>query len=445
MNEVKKKSSSSSSTSSNTPLNVPPTLHEETSSTNDKKQKITWSKQTEELIASWGDIASCYKWMHDEGYRKYDTISYRMMIPIAVLSTVTGSLNMSMSSLVPEDYVATGNKILGGVSIFTGILTSLQSYFRFAQKSEGHSNAAVGWGKLERNIRIELRIDKAARKDADSFMKVCRAEYDRLLEQSPVIPKDVIKKFKNKFNHISNLVKPDVCDNLEHTNIIVDTEVESKKINLNIQPFFNDPSINDNLSDDKTDILKEIKDMLSESRLVSVGYKDDDIPTPPPQNQNRWRSASNIQHSYNSNESFKGFDMMHIKPRKSFMSHKYPPKIEIDNSNINVKDIIRKFSAKSPFEDKNQSSVHDTVIDISHINIPKNDEKNDVKNDATQEDMVIQASETKTELNTNMINDNKDSDNVHSVAINIIDEISLETNEKRTQEKIPTIDMNDII
>ena len=239
----------------------------------DDHLKITWTDTSEELIASWGDIASCYKWMHDQAFRKYDKISWRMMIPVAILSTVTGSLNMSMPVLVPTDFVQTGNKILGAVSIITGIITSLQSIFRFAQLSENHSNAANGWGKLERNIRIELRIDRKNRKDADNFLKICRADYDRLLESSPPIPKEIIQQFNDKFASIEHLVIPDVCGNLEHT-----------KVNRPPPPppeLMLDEEIKEEPEEQPgvlSKFMTDIKQMLADSRLVSVGLKDNELP-----------------------------------------------------------------------------------------------------------------------------------------------------------------------
>ena len=178
--------------------------------------RLKWNKRTEKLVSEWGNHAICYNWMHDRAYRKYNNWSYRLMIPIGIFSTITGALNMAMPTLVPADLVETGNKILGGVSIVTGIVTSLQSIFRFAQRSEEHSAAAADWDKLARNIAIELKIDRKSRKEADSFIKVCRSEYDRLMTKTQFIPMDVIMEFNLKFGDHPKLQRPNICDNLEH-------------------------------------------------------------------------------------------------------------------------------------------------------------------------------------------------------------------------------------
>jgi hypothetical protein len=184
-----------------------------------KHVKLTWTESTEEMLASWGDVSSCYKWLHEQAFRKFYRINYFMSIPIIILSTLTGTVSVGMSSLVSAEYVNMATQVVGGVNILTGIITTLQNFFHFAQLSEGHQHSSVGWNKLERNIRIELKIERKSRKDADTFIKVCRSEYDRLLEQSPVIPEDIIRKFKTTFVKQTKLIKPDICDILEHTEI----------------------------------------------------------------------------------------------------------------------------------------------------------------------------------------------------------------------------------
>jgi hypothetical protein len=190
-----------------------------------KAPKLTWSYQTEELLVSWGDIAACYKWLHDQSYRKFHRLNYNFSIPIIVLSTLTGTLNFGMQSFVPEMYMSYAQAGIGAVNIFTGIITTMQNFFRYAQMSESHYNSSVGWSKLQRNISIELKIEQEYRKDADSFVKVQRNEYDRLLEQSPIIPTEIIEMFKSKFKKDINktgndkLIVPDICDHITHTSV----------------------------------------------------------------------------------------------------------------------------------------------------------------------------------------------------------------------------------
>ena len=102
------------------------------------------------------------------------------------------------------------------MNIFCGILGTLLSFLRYSEIYEGHRISALAWSKLGRAIEIELSLHDLKRKPARDFLKVCRAEYDNLLESSPNIDLDIIKMFNNKFNEdYPNVSKPIICNGLK--------------------------------------------------------------------------------------------------------------------------------------------------------------------------------------------------------------------------------------
>ena len=184
----------------------------------DKHPILQWTDQTEGLLVKWGDNASCYKWLHDRSFRRFRLKNYLFNIPVIILSTLTGTLNFGINSMVSEKYITYAQISIGCINIFTGIITTLLNFFRYAQNSEAHYNAEIGWSKLNRNISNELALDRASRKEANTFIKSCRSDYDRLIEQSPVIPLYIIDEFKKKHGGL-DLIYPDICDVLSHTEI----------------------------------------------------------------------------------------------------------------------------------------------------------------------------------------------------------------------------------
>jgi hypothetical protein len=194
----------------------------------DNRHTLYWTDQVESLLSGWADTAAVYKWLHDKSHRKYKRKNKILAIPTMILSLVTGSLGIGLQGYVPAEYMSIGQGALGGMGVFIGILQGLQTQFGFAQRSEKHSGSSLGWGKLQRNIQIELSIEREFRKEADSFVKVCRMEYDRLTEQSPPIPSDILEMFKIIFkkqaeqkrkNEDEDLILPDICDSIKHTKV----------------------------------------------------------------------------------------------------------------------------------------------------------------------------------------------------------------------------------
>ncbi len=192
-----------------------------------------WSKQQEQLMAKWADVATCYRWLHDRAEKKYSRLSMCINIPVIILSTLTGAANFAVGSFIPPEDVTMKNYVsagLGGLSIVAGIVTTLGNFFQYAQKSEANRVAGIAWGKFQRLVSVELAISPDDRLDAMDFLKICRQDLDRLIEQSPPISEDVIKMFEKEFHSVPNLKVPDICHGIEHTQVYNSNDVRLGKI-----------------------------------------------------------------------------------------------------------------------------------------------------------------------------------------------------------------------
>jgi hypothetical protein len=181
-----------------------------------------WTKEQETLMAEWADIAGCYRWLHDRAEKIFTRSNMLITIPVIILSTLTGTANFAVGSFVPEGDQSLKKLVsasIGAVSIFAGILSTLGNFFQYAQKSESHKVAGINWGKFQRQVTVELAIHPDERIDAMDFLKICRQDLDRLIEQSPPIPDAVIGAFEREFKTIPNLKVPDICHGIEHTRV----------------------------------------------------------------------------------------------------------------------------------------------------------------------------------------------------------------------------------
>jgi len=175
-----------------------------------------WSDEIEELLSEWAEVAMCYAYLHNYGQRKYKLKYHHLQIPIIILSTLTGVGNFAVDSYIPTDYKKGFTAVVGGFNIFTGILGTLLSFLRYSEIYEGHRIAALAWGKLSRNIEIELSLHDKKRKPCRDFLKICRSEYDNLLESSPSIDLDIISMFNKRFKgEYPGVRRPVICNGLK--------------------------------------------------------------------------------------------------------------------------------------------------------------------------------------------------------------------------------------
>jgi hypothetical protein len=177
-----------------------------------------WSSDLENLVADWADKGRCYSWMHDKTSRKQAAYNQCMMIPVIVLSTLTGTANFGLDTLFTDPgHKKIASLGIGGFGILTGIISTLANFLRYAQGSEAHSVASVSWSKFSRHATIELALNPNDRIEAFAFLKMFRIELDRLIEQSPSIPEDIVKRFKQEFRNNTELRRPEITGVIEHT------------------------------------------------------------------------------------------------------------------------------------------------------------------------------------------------------------------------------------
>jgi hypothetical protein len=190
------------------------------SSTGSSTKPVEWSPENEVIMVEWCDVAQCYKWLNSRSHEKYSNLNAWFTIPAIVLSTISGTASFAQSSL-PVAYQVYSPMGIGAINIFIGILTTVQQYLKIAELNEAHRVSSISWDKFSRNIRIELAKKPEERMDAGHFLKLCRQEFDRLMETSPIIHDDIIKEFKRKFEgkpgtiereRFEQLKKPDICD-----------------------------------------------------------------------------------------------------------------------------------------------------------------------------------------------------------------------------------------
>lgn len=188
-----------------------------------------WSDEIEELLSEWCEVSMCYSYLHNFSQRKYKKKYHHFQIPIIVLSTLTGTANFATDGYVPESIKQGFSACVGSLNLLCGILGTLLSFLRYSEIYEGHRISALAWSKLGRNIEIELSLDYRKRKNCRDFLKVCRSEYDNLLESSPNIDIDIIGLFNKKFEgQYPNVRKPLICNGLKEIKAFKDDEEEEQ-------------------------------------------------------------------------------------------------------------------------------------------------------------------------------------------------------------------------
>lgn len=190
------------------------TKPEERLAVGDKKPKV-WHPQQEKLLKQWAEISTSFRWMHHQAHLRFARMHFWFTLPVIVMSSITGTMNFAQGTF-PADYEVYVPLFIGAINLIAGIITTVASYLRVSELSEGNRVASMMFGKLSRNIRVELLLPTSERTmDGCDFISMCRSELDRLTEQTPDIPVHIENRFLRKFQQLlrtTDFYPPEIAD-----------------------------------------------------------------------------------------------------------------------------------------------------------------------------------------------------------------------------------------
>jgi hypothetical protein len=112
-------------------------------------------------------------------------------IPTIIMSTVIGAASFTTIATSTQ-FGAYMPLIIGSVNITIGILNTVQQYFKISEYNEHYRICGLAWAKLERTIEFELSKSREDRGPATPFLRKASEDLERLMETTPLFPKEII-------------------------------------------------------------------------------------------------------------------------------------------------------------------------------------------------------------------------------------------------------------
>jgi hypothetical protein len=164
----------------------------------------------------WGTALDCKRrrdafWRHSFKMRLYNNL---ISVPLLILSSITGLTSVaqlsSVSTEISNETEQTPNITMPIVvtvfGVSSAILTALQKYFRYAERSEHSKHMAKNYGRVARRIENTMVLveSSAIKMDAATFLKFVeevQKDTDSLMQEMDDIPKELIND-KNIYKRI---------------------------------------------------------------------------------------------------------------------------------------------------------------------------------------------------------------------------------------------------
>ena len=235
----------------------------------------------------WGNALDCKRrrdafWRHSSKMRLYNNL---ISVPLLILSSITGLTSVaqlsSVSTEISNETEQTPNITMPVVvtvfGVSSAILTALQKYFRYAERSEHSKHMAKNYGRVARRIENTMVLveSSAIKMDAATFLKFVeevQKDTDSLMQEMDDIPKELIndKDIYKRILHGDE--NPTNFDNIRNVVTAVAREAPLTEVAINC----NTPmEIVDKIMQ-KKEILQRILHEINivEARLASANYED---------------------------------------------------------------------------------------------------------------------------------------------------------------------------
>ena len=169
-------------------------------------KNLTWDDAIEKILSEMGDEAQINAYLHKKAQEHFTIKNIKFQLPIIILSALSGTGNfISANFPAYSEYIILG---VGGVSIFTSIISSVAQFLQVSQLSENHRMSYLSWEKFHSTIKFQLNKKRIARDSIKDFVALIIPEYQRLKEISADIPKHIIESIKNNKKKLKDMQVP---------------------------------------------------------------------------------------------------------------------------------------------------------------------------------------------------------------------------------------------
>ncbi len=178
---------------------------------------VSLNGMLEKYFKDSGEKAQAFQWLHKRSEEYFSRRVVPIDIIVIVLGTLNGATSVGSKSLFGDTMFASVG--IGIIALICSILNTVNSYFSWAKRCEGHRVASLHYGKLYRFLSVEMSLPRDERLQPKDLLKYTKDSIDRLQEISPLIPPAILNEFRGKFGKQHEIALPEETNGLHKIQI----------------------------------------------------------------------------------------------------------------------------------------------------------------------------------------------------------------------------------
>jgi hypothetical protein len=187
----------------------------------------SWTYELESLMKTWVEKAAGCRKLHTAASAAWTKTSNRLYVPLILFTTIGGVANVGAAESNVSNYWMYA---IGAINIMASFLVGTIKYYQPDEKAQAHMISARMFGSFFRRITLQLSLARDAREPSESLCLWAINEYDRLQNDAPFIPQNILAEYKRTHEFVIN--KPDIA--MEHFDIQIYREILDTSVDITI-------------------------------------------------------------------------------------------------------------------------------------------------------------------------------------------------------------------
>jgi hypothetical protein len=152
----------------------------------------------QQLLNAWHRRLSESQFAHYTAGRRLQANNLRLGVPVMVLSAIVAA---AMLATLDRPLTQMPRIVFGCITLAVALMASLQTFLRFAERSERHRVIAARYGSIKRHAE-QLLVSGAVISAGD--ISGLREQTDRITEEAPQLSHGVVKSIRKELGYATD-------------------------------------------------------------------------------------------------------------------------------------------------------------------------------------------------------------------------------------------------
>lgn len=168
-----------------------------------------WNDKNETLIASIGENAEVFKWMHEKASKRY-----------YLLNRITGIVIVIMNAILSAQTTFSGTEkntsdIFQKILIYlVTILSVINNFLNYQELATNHKNASSHFREITHEVQQQMCLYRKDRENAVKYVQHTLKKYDATNTNSPAVPDYILRELNKKYKN-SGISMPDKMQKID--------------------------------------------------------------------------------------------------------------------------------------------------------------------------------------------------------------------------------------